>query len=57
MAFISSSVLALALSFAATGGGGKGMSMGKLELTDEDRELLDKLVNEGSDNKPENYIT
>lgn len=41
----------------ATGGGGKGMSMGKLELTDEDRELLDKLVNEGSDNKPENYIT
>ena len=41
----------------ATGGGGKGMPMGKLELTDEDRELLDKLVNEGSDNKPENYIT
>ena len=41
----------------ANGGGGKGMSMGKLELTDEDRELLDKLVNEGSDNKPENYIT
>lgn len=37
--------------------GGKGMPMGKLELTDEDRELLDKLVNEGSDNKSENYIT
>ena len=33
------------------------MPMGKLELTDEDIELLDKLVNEGSDNKPENYIT
>ena len=37
------------------GGGGKGGPMGKLELTDEDRELLDKLVNEGNDNKSENY--
>lgn len=32
------------------GGGGKGMPMGKLDLTDEDRELLEKLVN-GDDNK------
>ena len=38
-----------------TGGGGKGVQMGKLELTDEDRELLDKLVNEGNDNKSQNY--
>lgn len=37
------------------GGGGKGVPMGKLELTDEDRELLDKLVNDGNDNKTENY--
>lgn len=37
------------------GGGGKGMPMGKLELTDEDRELLDKLVNDGNDNKTSNY--
>jgi len=29
--------------------------MGKLTLSDEDRELLDKLVNDGSDNKPNNY--
>jgi hypothetical protein len=29
--------------------------MGKLTLSDEDRELLDKLVNDGSDNKPSNY--
>lgn len=32
------------------GGGGKGMPMGKLDLTDEDRELLEKLVS-GDDNK------
>jgi len=32
------------------GGGGKGIPMGKLDLTDEDRELLEKLVN-GDDNK------
>ena len=37
------------------GGGGKGVPMGKLELTDEDRELLDKLVNDRNDNKTENY--
>jgi hypothetical protein len=37
------------------GGGGKGVPMGKLDLTDEDRELLEKLVN-GDDNKNnENY--
>lgn len=38
------------------GGGGKNIPMGKLTLSDEDRELLDKLVNE--DNKSdstENY--
>jgi hypothetical protein len=32
-----------------------GGPMGKLELTDEDRELLDKLVNEGNDSKNNNY--
>lgn len=38
------------------GSGPKGGGpMGKLELTDEDRELLDKLVNEGSDSKNNNY--
>lgn len=30
-------------------------SMGKLELTDEDRELLDKLVNDGNSSKSDNY--
>lgn len=35
-----------------TKGGG---SMGKLELTDEDRELLDKLVNDGNESKNSNY--
>ena len=29
--------------------------MGKLELTDEDRELLDKLVNDGNESKNNNY--
>ena len=38
-----------------TGGGNGGGPMGKLTLSDEDRELLDKLVNDGSDNKPNNY--
>jgi hypothetical protein len=38
-----------------TSGGGKGLPMSKLELTDEDRELLDKLVNEDNENKPQNY--
>jgi hypothetical protein len=37
------------------GTGSKGGPMGKLELTDEDRDLLDKLVNEGNDSKPSNY--
>lgn len=36
-------------------GGGKSMPMGKLELSDEDRELLDKMINDGSDNKKDNY--
>lgn len=36
-------------------GGGKGMPMGKLELSDEDRKILDQLVNDG-DNKKDNYI-
>ena len=36
-------------------GGNKGMPMGKLELSDEDRELLDKMINDGSDNKKDNY--
>ena len=38
-----------------TGGSGGGGSMGKLTLSDEDREILDRLVNDGSDNKPNNY--
>lgn len=38
-----------------TGGGNKGMSMGKLELSDEDRLILDKLMNDGSDGKNDNY--
>ena len=33
-----------------SGGGGKNMPMGKLELSDEDRELLDKMIN-GDDDK------
>jgi hypothetical protein len=37
-----------------TSGGGKNMPMGKLDLTDEDRELLEKLVN-SDDDKPEKY--
>jgi len=36
-------------------GSGKGMPMGKLELSDEDRKILDQLVNDG-DNKKDNYI-
>lgn len=36
-------------------GGGKGLPLGKLELSDEDRELLDKMINDGSDNKKDNY--
>ncbi len=38
-----------------TGGSGGGGSMGKLTLSDEDREILDRLVNDGSDNKSTNY--
>lgn len=37
-----------------TGTGGKSMPMGKLELSDEDRKILDQLVNDG-DNKKDNY--
>jgi hypothetical protein len=38
-----------------TGGPSGGGSMGKLTLSDEDREILDRLVNDGSDNKTSNY--
>ena len=39
-----------------TGGSGSGGgSMGKLTLSDEDREILDRLVNDGNDNKSTNY--
>ena len=38
-----------------TGGSGGGGSMGKLTLSDEDREILDRLVNDDSDNKPNKY--
>jgi hypothetical protein len=37
-----------------TTGGGKGMPMGKLELSDEDRKMLEQLVSE-DDNKSDNY--
>ncbi len=36
-------------------GGGKNVPMGKLELSDEDRELLDKMINDTSDSKKDNY--
>jgi hypothetical protein len=36
-------------------GNSKQGPMGKLTLTDEDREMLDKLVNDGGNNKTENY--
>jgi len=38
-----------------TGSGSGGGPMGKLTLSDEDREILDRLVNDGSDNKSSNY--
>jgi hypothetical protein len=38
-----------------TAGHGGGGSMGKLTLSDEDREILDRLVNDGNDNKSSNY--
>jgi hypothetical protein len=37
------------------GSGGSKLNMGKLTLSDEDRELLDKLVNESDNNEPEKY--
>lgn len=39
------------------GGGGKGGPMGKLTLSDEDREILDKLMEGGSDNKSKSNYT
>jgi len=36
-------------------GGGKGGPMGKLTLSEEDRELLDKLVNDGDNKNETNY--
>lgn len=38
-----------------TAGPSGGGSMGKLTLSDEDREILDRLVNDGSENKSSNY--
>jgi hypothetical protein len=38
-----------------TGGSGGGGSMGKLTLSDEDREILDRLVNDTDDGKKEKY--
>ena len=38
-----------------TGASGGGGSMGKLTLSDEDREILDRFVNDGNDNKSTNY--
>ena len=38
-----------------TGSGSGGGPMGKLTLSDEDREILDRLVTDGSDNKSSNY--
>jgi hypothetical protein len=40
------------------GSGGKNMPMGKLTLSDEDREILDKLVNDSNGQNPqsENYM-
>lgn len=38
-----------------TQGSNKNVSMGKLSLSDEDRELLDKLVNDDNNNISENY--
>jgi len=37
------------------GSGGKGGPMGKLTLSEEDRELLDKLVNDGDNKNETNY--
>jgi hypothetical protein len=38
-----------------TAGPSGGGSLGKLTLSDEDREILDRLVNDGNDNKSTNY--
>jgi hypothetical protein len=38
-----------------TTGGTGGGPMGKLTLSDEDREILDRLVNDDSDNKQNKY--
>lgn len=38
-----------------TQGGSKNMPMGKLNLSDEDRELLDKLINDDDEKGVENY--
>ena len=38
-------------------GNGKGGPMGKLTLSDEDREILDKLMESGSDNKGKSNYT
>ena len=40
-----------------SGTGGGGGPMGKLTLSDEDRELLDKLVSDGTDNNREGNYT
>ena len=37
------------------GTGGKGMPMGKLELSDEDRALLDKMISDGDNKSETNY--
>lgn len=37
------------------GAGGKGAPMGKLELTDDDRAILEKLMNDGDNKKDSNY--
>ena len=37
------------------GSGGGGGPMGKLTLSDDDRAILDKLVNDGGNNKSDNY--
>ncbi len=37
------------------GTGGKNMPMGKLSLTDEDREILDKLMNDTNNNDSSTY--
>lgn len=36
-------------------GGGKNTSIGKLNLSDEDRDLLDKLLNDDNNKETENY--